>query len=120
MKIRTNLSGSVAEQIQDRARLLISCPDQTGIVAAVSQFLFEQGADIVHSDQYTMDPTSGIFFMRIEFDLHELPERLTSLQSDFATLAEQFAMKWLLSPSSRKKRLAIFVSKEDHCLIELL
>ena len=58
----------------NRARMLISCPDQPGIVAAVSQFLFEYGANIVQSDQYTMDPEGGMFFIRIEFDLMELGE----------------------------------------------
>ncbi|WP_145147872.1 formyltetrahydrofolate deformylase [Paenibacillus xylanexedens] len=107
-------------ELQNRARLLISCPDQSGIVAAVSQFLSDQGANIVHSDQYTMDPAGGIFFMRIEFDLHESSKHLAAIQSDFATLANPFGMRWLLSPASHRKRLAIFVSKEDHCLLELL
>jgi formyltetrahydrofolate deformylase len=100
--------------------MLISCPDQPGIVAAVSRFLFEHGANIVQSDQYTMDPEGGMFFIRIEFDLDQLDERLTQLQSDFAEVAAKFQMKWSVARASRKKRLAIFVSKEDHCLLELL
>ena len=54
---------------RNRARMLISCPDHPGIVAAVSHFLFEHGANIVQSDQYTMDPEGGMFFIRFEFDL---------------------------------------------------
>ncbi|TGV29443.1 ACT domain-containing protein, partial [Mesorhizobium sp. M00.F.Ca.ET.186.01.1.1] len=57
------------EKNKDRARMLISCPDRAGIVAAVSNFLFQQGANIVQSDQYTTDPETGRFFMRIEFHL---------------------------------------------------
>ena len=104
----------------NRARMLISCPDQPGIVAAVSQFLFEYGANIVQSDQYTMDPVGGMFFIRIEFDLAELTHRVEKLRADFAIVAEKFSMDWSLSLASQKKRIAIFVSKEDHALLELL
>ncbi|WP_239614780.1 formyltetrahydrofolate deformylase [Cohnella mopanensis] len=103
-----------------RARMLISCPDKAGIVAAVSQFLYEQGANIVQSDQYTMDPEGGMFFMRIEFDLQELEQRLSSLQEDFTRIADRFTMRWSIFRAARRKRIAIFVSKEDHCLTELL
>jgi formyltetrahydrofolate deformylase len=104
----------------NRARMLISCPDQPGIVAAVSQFLFEHEANIVQSDQYTMDPEGGMFFIRIEFDLPQLENKLLTFHNDFSKVAEKFNMDWQLSPVSHKKRLAIFVSKEDHCLLELL
>ncbi|MBR2569525.1 MAG: formyltetrahydrofolate deformylase [Paenibacillus sp.] len=105
---------------ENRARMLISCPDRAGIVAAVSQFLFEHHANIVQSDQYTMDPEGGMFFMRIEFDMDQLNERLPALKEHFAAIAASFEMKWQISRVSEKKRLAIFVSKEDHCLLELL
>lgn len=109
-----------AEHKQNRARMLISCPDQPGIVAAVSQFLFEQGANIVQSDQYTMDPRGGMFFIRIEFDLDELHRRLPELKRQFGEVAERFSMDWRISEAAQRKRLALFVSKEDHCLLELL
>ncbi|CAM4341287.1 MAG: formyltetrahydrofolate deformylase [Paenibacillus macerans] len=104
----------------NRARMLISCPDGPGIVAAVSRFLHEHGANIVQSDQYTMDPEGGMFFMRIEFDLENLAGRIAGLERDFAAIAGQFGMQWNIYQLSRKKKLAIFVSKEDHCLVELL
>lgn len=104
----------------NRARMLVSCPDQPGIVAAVSQFLFEYGANIVQSDQYTMDPEGGMFFIRIEFDLPALSELKEQLESDFGKVAEKFQLEWSLSLASRKKKLAIFVSKEEHALLELL
>lgn len=104
----------------NRARMLISCPDGPGIVAAVSRFLHEHGANIVQSDQYTMDPEGGMFFMRIEFDLENLAGRIAGLERDFAAIAGQFGMQWNIYRFSRKKKLAIFVSKEDHCLVELL
>ena len=108
------------EQQENRARMLISCPDGPGIVAAVSRFLFEHGANIVQSDQYTMNPAGGMFFMRVEFDLPELSKNLPALERDFQAVGDQFKMEWTINQVSRKKRIAIFVSKEDHCLVELL
>ncbi|MFC5648313.1 formyltetrahydrofolate deformylase [Paenibacillus solisilvae] len=104
----------------NRARMLISCPDRPGIVAAVSHFLYEHGANIVQSDQYSMDPGGGMFFIRFDFDLTDMERELPVLQEDFARVADRFDMKWSTFRASRKKRLAIFVSKEDHCLLELL
>jgi formyltetrahydrofolate deformylase len=105
----------------NRARMLIACPDQPGIVAAVSRFLHEHGANIVQSDQYTMDPEGGMFFIRIEFDLNELEKRLEPLELDFTqVVAARFQMEWSVSRASQIKRLAVLVSKEDHCMRELL
>lgn len=108
------------DNLQDRGRMLISCPDKPGIVAAVSRFLSEQQANIVQSDQYSMDPEGGMFFMRIEFDLPNLEEKLPQLERDFAPTAEQFQMNYRFALAAKRKRLAIFVSKEEHCLLELL
>ncbi|MCZ7626540.1 MAG: formyltetrahydrofolate deformylase [Candidatus Methylomirabilota bacterium] len=106
--------------LNDRARLLISCPDRSGIVAAVSQCLFEQGANIVHSDQHTTDPEGGVFFMRIEFDLPELDGHRAELERAVEPVASRFRMDWRLEHAARVKPMAIFVSKEEHCLLELL
>lgn len=107
-------------ELHNRARMLVSCPDRPGIVAAVSRFLYEHGANIIQSDQYTMDPEGGLFFIRIEFDLPELESRLAQLSADFSQVASEFEMEWNINLASRKKRLALFASKEDHCLLELL
>ncbi|AUO05268.1 formyltetrahydrofolate deformylase [Paenibacillus jamilae] len=115
-----NQSNSTVSTHENRARMLVSCPDGPGIVATVSRFLYEHGANIVQSDQYTMDPSGGMFFMRIEFDLPNLSAAQSQLEQDFVAVAEQFRMEWTISAVSRKKKLAIFVSKEDHCLVELL
>lgn len=104
----------------NRARMLISCPDRPGIVAAVSQFLYEHGANIIQSDQYTMDPEGGMFFIRFEFELQDMDRELPIIVEDFTRVADRFEMKWHTFRASRKKRIAIFVSKEDHCLMELL
>lgn len=100
--------------------MLISCPDGPGIVATVSKFLFDHGANIVQSDQYSADPEGGMFFMRVEFDLDGLAGRLSELERDFAPIAEKFGMDCRFFLASVKKRVAVFVSKEDHCLLELL
>ena len=108
------------EKNKDRARMLITCPDRPGIVAAVSRFLFDHGANISQSDQYSTDPEGGRFFMRVEFDVADLSERCEELRQLFAPIAEMFEMKWSLVEAKKRKRMAIFVSKEDHCLLELL
>lgn len=105
---------------KNRARLLISCPDRPGIVLAVSQFLYDQGANIIQSDQYSTDPEGGRFFMRIEFDLPDLPEKEKRLETAFIPVAEKWDMDWRFSYAYRLKRMAIFVSRQDHCLLELL
>ena len=114
------MSGPNAEELARRGRLLISCPDRHGIVAAVSQFLFEHGANITPSDQHSTALEGSVFFMRVEFALSNLPERSAELQRAFAPIADRFCMEWHLSHANRRERLAIFVSKEEHCLLELL
>ncbi len=97
-------------------RLVVSCPDRPGIVAAVSDFLFRQGANIVHSDQHSTHDAPEQFFMRVEFQ----GPSADSLVEPFRELANRFEMQARFVPSDRHKRLAVFVSKEDHCLQELL
>ncbi|MBA3416690.1 MAG: formyltetrahydrofolate deformylase [Chloroflexia bacterium] len=104
----------------DLGRLVVRCPDQAGIIAAVSGFLFEHGANIVHSDQHSTDPTGGRFFLRIEFALANLEAKLPALRRHFAEVAAIYRMDARFSATPERRRVAIFVSREDHCLIELL
>jgi len=106
--------------LTNRGRMVIACPDQPGIISAVSTFFSGQGANIVHSDQHSTDYRQGVFFMRVEFDLPDLIGRGEALKQAFAPIAEQFQMSWRLTYAEIPKRMAIFVSKEDHCLLELL
>jgi formyltetrahydrofolate deformylase len=100
-------------------RLLISCPDRPGIVAAVSRFLFEAGANIVRSDQYSTDPEGGTFFLRTEFTLPE--QSRSGLAERFGlAVAEPMQMTWRLWDAGVHKRVAILASRSDHCLLELL
>lgn len=108
-------------QVNDsRARLLISCPEKPGIISTVTNFLLEHKANIVHFDQHTTDPHSGIFFMRIEFDLEDFDSSFEKLEQDLHMLARDYALDWKLSSKKQIKRMAIFVSKADHALMELI
>ena len=99
--------------------LLVSCPDQRGIVAALAQVLYGHGANILDADQHT-DAVAGIFFQRIHFDASELRTDRTSLEAAIAEVAGRLRMTWRLCDSARRKRVAIFVSRTDHCLYDLL
>jgi formyltetrahydrofolate deformylase len=102
-------------------RLLISCPDRAGIVAATSRLLTDVGANIVRSDQHTTDPRGGTFFMRMEFDLQLTNSQRQELQARFAReVAEPLQMQWRMWDAAIPKRVAILVSRQDHCLLDLL
>jgi formyltetrahydrofolate deformylase len=100
------------------ARLLISCPDRHGIVAAVSGFLAAHGANIVSSDQHSTDPEGGAFFMRMAFAIEAIDDDFA--KSFAEEVAERFSMQWYLRDAAQPKRVAILVSREDHCLLDLL
>jgi formyltetrahydrofolate deformylase len=103
------------------ARLLIDCADRPGIVAAVSGFLFEQGANIVSSHQYSSDAIGGRFYLRTEFFLEGLAARGEAFESAFReAAAAPFAMDWEIRYWGERRRLAILVSRHDHCLMDLL
>jgi formyltetrahydrofolate deformylase len=104
----------------DVGRLLISCPDRPGIVAAVSQLLAENGANIIHSDQHSTEHGEGLFFMRTEFRLPDLATTGSALEERFRTIGDRFHMQWRLSYAARRKRLGVFVSRAEHALLELL
>jgi len=102
-------------------RLLVSCPDQPGIIAAVSGFLHELGANIVESDQYSTDPEGGMFFLRTVFHRAGLAALREQIERRFAEeIGERFDMRWTLADAGVPKRVAIMVSRYDHCLLDLL
>jgi formyltetrahydrofolate deformylase len=102
------------------ARLLIACPDRPGIVAAVSGFLFERGANIVSSHQYSTDPTGGRFFLRTEFFLEPTVDRDSFQASLEEEVGTRFGMDWEIRWWGQRRRIAILVSRYDHCLLDLL
>jgi formyltetrahydrofolate deformylase len=101
-------------------RLLISCPDRPGIVAAISRCLYEHGANIVESQQYSTNPQGGTFFLLVEFHLPGLSRRKAALELAMSGIAEAFCMTWRMTIAADHKRMAIFVSRSDHALHELL
>lgn len=117
---KTPFPPPVPDHYRNVGRLLISCPDRPGIVAAVSEFLFDRGANIIHSDQHSTDPGGGVFFMRIEFFLTGFSSHMPEFEERFSKLAESFGMTWQLTDAFVAKRLAVFVSKAEHALFELL
>ncbi|MCK9496388.1 MAG: formyltetrahydrofolate deformylase [Dehalococcoidia bacterium] len=101
-------------------RLLVQCPDRPGIVAAVSQFLFAHGANIMQADQFSTADGAGRFFLRVEFQIEGLDVTREDLETRFAAeIAERFEMDWRIA-GQRRKRAALLASRFDHCLLDLL
>src|SRR6201996_5098114 len=102
----TQASSGAGQGATHTARLLISCPDGPGIVAAIGNFLVDHGANIVSSAQYSTHPEHGSFFMRVAFYLEGLSQsadRRVSFDADFGELADRFAMTWRISYGEPKK-----------------
>ena len=99
--------------------LTFSCPNRPGIVAAVSTYLFEAGANILDAQQFD-DTETRTFFMRVVFDAADDSFRFEPIRDKFEEIAQRFAMNWSMRSQSVKKRVLILVSKFDHCLADLL
>jgi formyltetrahydrofolate deformylase len=104
---------------RNTATLLISSPDQKGLVAAISAFLLKNDANILHADQH-LDSETSLFLMRVEWDLKGFRLTQESFPEAFAPIVVKFSLQWKLSYSKIMPRMAIFVSKVDHCLVDLL
>jgi len=108
-----------AREESQTARLVVSCEDQPGIVAAITTFLRDHGANIVQSDQYSTDPEGGRFFMRVVFHLSGAD--LDAVRDAFASeVAAPFEMDFRIHDAAVPKRAAIMVSRYDHVLLDLL
>lgn len=103
----------------DTIRLLISCPDTRGIIAAVSTFIKDHSGNIVELDQHT-DDSSGQFYMRVEVEEQGFSLTSDTFEAAWSPLAKRFDMNWRLAWAGRKTRVAVLVSKEGHCLHDLL
>jgi formyltetrahydrofolate deformylase len=106
------------------AILLISCPDRKGEVATIADFVYRHNGNILHADEHA-DEESGLFLMRVEFDPKDFDidlseDNLAEFSRHFSPIAEKFQMNWRLAQSSHRPRMIIFVSKYDHCLVDLL
>jgi formyltetrahydrofolate deformylase len=100
--------------------ILIHCEDQKGIIAAVTNFILKIEGNIIYIDQH-VDVEQNVFFMRLECELTNETIALDAIKNDFqATIATDFGMEWDLFLKNQKPRMALFVSKYDHCLFDIL
>ena len=105
--------------MKNSAILLISCPDSKGEVASIADFVYRHNGNILHADEHA-DEESGLFLMRVEFDAKDFDIDLADFGRYFSPIGEKFKMVWRLALSSQRPRMIIFVSKYDHCLVDLL
>jgi formyltetrahydrofolate deformylase len=104
----------------DVGRLVVRCPDRPGIVAALSGLMASMDANIIDSQQHSSDPSGGTFTLRLEFFLADLSSRRPALEDQLTQLAEKWQMVWRLTEAARRPTVAVFVSKADHGLQELI
>lgn len=109
----------VSPAAEDCATILVSCPDRRGLVAALAQLLYGHGINILDADQHT-DSVASMFFQRIRMDLREMHADRRTLEHAIGEVAQRFAMHWRLSYGDHRKRVAVLVSKYDHCLHDLV
>lgn len=105
--------------LKSTAILLLSCPDQKGVVATIADFVYRHNGNILHADEHA-DEGSNLFLMRVEFDPADFDIDLADFARHFDPIADRFQMTWRLAQSARRPRMAILVSKYDHCLADLL
>src|SRR5215207_8632499 len=104
---------------QASATLLISCPDRRGLVAAISQFIASNNGNILHLDQH-VDAQESVFFMRVEWELDGFLIAQGDIARAFQPISEQYGMQWEIRFSDQTPNMAIFVSKQAHCLYDIL
>src|SRR3989344_6494275 len=102
-------------ETKQTAVLLLSCPDQKGIVATVSNFIFENNGNILHADEH-LDTEQNLFLMRVEWDLKGFNLSKLKTQKMFSKIGQQFQMDWKIIFNDSKPNVAIYVSRQDHCL----
>lgn len=105
--------------MSDSAILLVNCPDARGIVASIADLVYRHGGNVLHADQHR-DDDFNLFLTRIEWSLDGFGLNHAEFVSAFTPLAERFQMQWTLAYSSAPLRVAIFVSRYQHCLVDLL
>lgn len=101
------------------ATLLVSCHDRTGLVAALSEFVFRNEGNILDADQHA-DRETGLFFMRLVWDLRGFRLARPEIAAALAEMAGRFELGWEITYSDERARVAIFASRTPHCLYDLL
>src|SRR6185369_16350434 len=105
--------------MKNTAILLLTCPDRKGLVATISDFVYRHNGNILHADEHG-DAESGLFLMRVEFDPSEFDIKFSEFSQHFSPISEKYQMNWRLAQSNHRPKMAILVSKYDHCLVDLL
>lgn len=105
--------------MKNSATLLLSCPDRKGLVATISDFVFRHNGNIIHANEHA-DEGSNLFLMRVEFDPSGFDVPLAEFPKHFAAIADKYEINWRLAQSSYHPKMAVLVSKYDHCLVDLL
>lgn len=105
--------------MKNTAILLVTCPDTRGVVATIADFVYRHNGNILHADEHA-DEESNLFLQRVEFDPVDFDISFEDFGKHFAPIAERFTMQWRLAQSGYRPKMAIFVSKYDHCLVDLL
>ena len=101
------------------ATLLLYCPDRKGLVHRIAGFILEHGGNILHADQH-QDAPLGLFFMRIVWSLDDFALTGETFETAFAPLATEYSFTWQIVLGERRPAIAIFVSRYQHCLVDLL
>lgn len=103
-----------------KTSILIHCPDKAGIISIATRFIHSYGGNIIYLDQH-VDKEANIFFMRLESDFEQSEFNLINFKSEFEnTLAKPYQMEWSINTNEEKQKMALFVSKYNHCLYDLL
>jgi len=105
--------------LKNTAVLLVSCPDQKGLTAAVADFVYQANGNIVHWDEH-LDADLKLFLIRVEWEMAGFAIDMTDFGKYFQPIADRFEMQWRVAPSSYRPKVAILVSRYDHCLADLL
>jgi formyltetrahydrofolate deformylase len=105
--------------MKNSAIILVACPDRKGLVATISDFVFRHNGNIIHANEHA-DDGSNLFLMRVEFDPAQFDIPFDEFQKHFAPIAEKYEMNWRVAQSSYRPKMAVLVSKYDHCLVDLL
>jgi formyltetrahydrofolate deformylase len=105
--------------VKNTAILLVSCPDQKGLNAAIHDFIYRGNGNTLHADEH-QDAERNLFLMRVEWDLTGFTLDMREFAKHFQPIADRFGMRWRAALSSYRPKIAIFVSRYDHCLVDLL
>jgi formyltetrahydrofolate deformylase len=105
--------------MKNSAILLLQCPDRKGLNAVLAEFIYKHDGNILHYEQH-VDKEEGLFLARIEWDLAGFRMEVKDFAREFGPIAEKLQAKWELAQSAHKPRVALLVSKYDHCLVDLL